>query len=204
MSEGVLPESTGLDKIEAAMGLVLEGMQEAFGIDPNDPNFVDTPARVRRSYQEIFSGLANTEQQVKKILSSAFPCQSSEMVVVKDIRVFSMCPHHLLPVDYTIHVGYIPSVGGKVLGISKLPRLVEVLAKRPVLQETLVFDITSHLSSVAGVAGAACLAFGKHYCMAMRGAKQADAVTRTSSMTGLFLDDPMVKEEFLMLVKNSH
>jgi GTP cyclohydrolase I len=176
-------------------------MQQAFGIDVSNENFTETPSRVRRAYSEIFAGAARTEEKVSKILASGFPCQSSEMVIVRDVRVFSMCPHHLLPVDYNIHVAYIPSVGGRVLGISKLPRLVELLAKRPVLQEELVFDVTNKLMTVAGVEGAACLAYGTHYCMAMRGAKQENAVTITSSMTGLFMDDPAVRSEFLSLVK---
>jgi GTP cyclohydrolase I len=191
----------GRTLIKAGFETMLEGMELAYGLDLSDPNLVDTPARVTRAYDEIFGGLRDTEEKVAKILSTAFPCGSSEMVLQKDIRVFSMCPHHFLPVEYTATVAYIPGEGGHVLGLSKLARLTEVLARRPVLQEQLVADVTRHLMSVEGCTGAACFAKGRHFCMCMRGAKQADAVTITSSLRGAFLDDDVVRQEFLLLAR---
>jgi GTP cyclohydrolase I len=182
--------------IKQGMSLMLEGLE----LDPTDENFRDTPNRVKRAYQEIFSGLDNTDEQIKKILSTKFPSKFSQMIIVKDIHVFSMCPHHFLPVDYTVSVAYLPSEDGTVLGISKLPRLIEVLAKRPVLQEQFTEDITTHLMSLDGVRGAGCIVRGMHYCMLMRGIKQTEAATITSSLKGVFLDDIKTRNEFNFLV----
>lgn len=110
-----------------------------------------------------------------------------------------MCPHHLLPVEYNISVGYIPH--GKVLGISKLSRLVEVLAKRPVLQETLTHDIVDYLNMSLGVAGAICEVEGVHFCMKMRGVKQQNSKMITSAISGVFKDkNNGARAEFLQLI----
>lgn len=184
----------GIDKVTEGFRTVLEGLQEVYNLDLSDPNFLGTPERCGRAYAEIFSGMKNTEEQVKSILNSQFPSNSDEIVMSKNIRVFSMCPHHLLPVDYRIDVAYLP--GNSVIGISKLTRLVEILAKRPVLQETLTNDIADTLSKIEGCQGSACVAHGKHYCMIMRGVKQPDAPTITSSVRGKFRDDAGIKQEF--------
>jgi len=152
-----------------------------------DVNFKDTPKRVARAYAEIFSGIKNTDEQVRDILCSAFPSEYNGMVIAKGVRVFSMCPHHLLPVDYDISVAYIPSPDGQVLGISKLSRLAEILAGRPVLQEQLGEDITKALMSLKGCKGAGCIIEGKHYCMMMRGVSEPNSKTGTSSLKGVFL-----------------
>lgn len=191
------------DKIEdAAMHLML-ALSEEIGLDLSDVNFKDTPARMSRMYREIFSGIPNTQQQVDEILDSAFPCDNDQLILMKDIDVYSMCPHHFLPVHYNIHVAYIP--GKDVVGLSKLVRLVELLAKRPVLQEQLVEDISSSLMKIDGVHGAACIAEGIHLCMAMRGVKK-HAKTVTSSLKGVFLDGGTSKQtnarqELMSLIK---
>jgi len=187
------------DLIAEGTTMILKGLQERLGLDFDDVNFKDTPSRVSRMYNEICSGLKETDEQVEEILKSAFPCTNDHLIVIKDIEVFSLCPHHLLPVHYKIHVGYLPN--GEVLGISKLPRLIEVLAKRPVLQEQLVEDVVSNLMKLDGCLGAGCVAEGKHYCMIMRGAKQSQSTTITSSMKGNFLENGgELKQEFLKLV----
>ncbi len=188
MDEALIRE--GVEKILAGLGIKFR----------QDDNFKDTPTRVARAYKEIFSGLKDTDKQIEGILSVAFPAEYSQMIVANDIVTYGMCPHHLLPVRYEFSVGYIPSEKGKVLGLSKLPRLVEILAHRPVLQEKLTDDVTHALMQVPGCIGAACIASGEHHCMSMRGVKQR-AVTTTSSLRGVFLSNPSVKDEFFRLVR---
>jgi GTP cyclohydrolase I len=194
---------TGINSVEKGIHYILKGLKDELGLDLSDENLKDTPKRVARLYAEIFSGVKNTKQQIDAILNSAFPCEFDEMIIAKDIEVFSMCPHHLLPVHYVISVAYIPSVKtGKVIGISKLSRLVEILAKRPILQEQLVIDITNALLQLKGCQGAACVADGVHYCMVMRGAKQTQSHTITSSMKGsFFTPKSAARQEFLQLIK---
>jgi len=189
------------DKVRQGAALLLEGI----GVDAEvDPNFKDTPDRVARSYMEIFQGLQDTDSQVEKILSATFPCGYSQMVVANGIEAFSMCPHHLLPVRYRICAAYIPSEDGEVLGVSKLCRLVALLARRPVLQEELVESVTASLMRLKGCMGAACIARGEHYCMIMRGVNQTQASIIASSLKGAFLDDPTVRAEFMQIFKGDN
>src|SRR5277367_2247714 len=188
-------------KVLVAVQKLLQALSEEYGLNLKDPNFLDTPKRVAKSYSEIFSGLKNTSSQVEAILKSAFPCKYGGMVISRAIQVFSMCPHHLLPVDLTIDLAYIPSKDGLVLGISKLARLAEILAKRPVLQEQLTEDITTALMQVRGVEGAACLVEGMHYCTVMRGVNKPSSRTITSSVKGHFNDDEATRAEFFSLVR---
>lgn len=190
---------TGLKDFEMAAYYMIRGL-ENMGMDIDVANFGGTPKRVGRAYYEIFSGCENTEKQVNEILHTAFPCEGDPgMIITAPITAFSMCPHHLLPVEYTISVGYIPGEGKGVLGLSKLARLVEVLAKRPVLQEQLGKDIVESLATL-GVDGAGCRIVGKHMCMRMRGVKKPEASTITSYMTGSFKEDSRTRSEFFDLV----
>lgn len=187
---------TGSQWFEKAAKNILIGLDE-LGFQIDYENFHDTPKRFARAYCEIFSGCKNTEQQVQEILSTMFPSQGSEnMVVAKDIICFSACPHHLLPVEYHVCVGYIPSKDGNVLGISKLARLVTVLAKRPALQESFTQQICDALDSV-GSAGSIALVEGQHMCMRMRGARATSTTITTTSVSGYFKDDQNTKQEFL-------
>jgi len=187
------------DDIKNGVALILKGLEQELGLDLTDENFTDTPARVARMYREILSGVKDTQQQIQHILNSTFPCHNDHLILVKDIEVFSLCPHHLLPVHYKMHIGYLPQ--NKVIGISKLARLAEILARRPILQEQLVDDISTYLMDIEGVLGAGCVAEAVHYCMAMRGVKQPRAKTMTSSLKGVFLDPGgEVKQEFLKLI----
>ncbi|NIU01117.1 MAG: GTP cyclohydrolase I FolE [Nitrosopumilaceae archaeon] len=187
--------------IEKGVELILESLKHELGLDLSDENFNQTPQRIVRTFKEIFSGISNTEQQVKAILETSFPCGYSEMVVMRDIEVFSMCPHHLLPVHYFISVAYIPSPDGRVLGVSKLVRLVEVLARRPVMQEKLVSDIADALMSIPMCVGSGCIATGNHYCMKMRGVRQNSADVVTSVLRGSIFDDPKARAEFMLLCR---
>ncbi len=187
------------DYIKAGMELILKGLQDKYGIEL-DENFTDTPKRVSKMYNELFSGTINTKEQIQAILESSFPSNYDQMIIVKDVEVFSMCPHHFLPVHYFISLAYIPSESGHVLGLSKLARLAEVLARRPVLQEQLTDDIVKYLMTLEGSRGAACLVKGVHYCMVMRGVEQ-QATTITSGLKGVFLEKPAARQEFLELIK---
>ena len=190
----------GLAHFRKAAHEIFNGLRQ-MGLDITDVNFKQTPERVARAYYEIFEGVMDTEKQVKDILATSFPSEGMDnMITAEGITAFSMCPHHLLPVEYKVCVGYIPDDNGNVLGISKLSRLVKVLAKRPVLQETLCEDIAKHLMSI-GAKGAACAISGRHMCMRMRGVKDPSASVYTQAMLGCFRDNQACREEFLLLTK---
>jgi len=190
-------ERDGTQMIEDGVAFILQGLASLYGLNSQDENFKDTPARVARAYAEIFGGLRDTDMQVEKILSATFPGECKEMIIARGIRVYSMCPHHLLPVEYTVNLAYIPA--GRVLGVSKLARLSSILAKRPVLQETLTEDIANKLFLGIQSGGSAVFVEGTHYCMKMRGAYQQESKIITSALRGVFLQ-PEVRAEFLSLV----
>ena len=174
---------------------ILDALCRHFGLDRKDPNFKDTPQRVGRAYEEIFSGLRNSSIEVTSILARTFPGTSQEMLVCGPVHVWSMCPHHFLPVEMNVWVAYIPKK--KLLGLSKLARLAQVLAARPLMQEQVTADIVDALykSKDLRPAGAACHVAGRHLCMAMRGVKQ-DARFRSTALRGIFTR-PSAKAEFL-------
>ena len=189
----------GMREFEMAAQWMIKGL-EAMGMDIDIGNFGGTPKRVGRAYYEIFAGCNNTEEQVQEILKTAFPCEGDVgMVVEGPITTFSMCPHHLLPVEYEIFVGYIPEESQGVLGLSKLARLAEVYSKRPVLQEQLGKDIVSALESL-NVDGAGCFIRGKHMCMRMRGIKKPESSTTTCALTGSFKTDKGTRTEFYDII----
>lgn len=189
----------GMKEFEIAAEWMIKGL-EAMGMDVDIANFGGTPKRVGRAYYEIFAGCENTDKQVEDILKTAFPCEGDVgMIVEGPITTFSMCPHHLLPVEYQIYVGYIPRENQGVLGLSKLARLAEVYSKRPVLQEQLGKDIVAALGSL-NVDGAACFIRGKHMCMRMRGIKKPEASTTTCALFGSFKDDQSTREEFYNVI----
>lgn len=189
-----------MKKIEEGVRLILEALQQEFGLDLMNENFKDTPARVARAYTEIFSGLKDTQVQIDKVLSSKFPSEGyDQMVISSGNKVFSMCPHHLLPVEYDIDLAYIPSKKGFVLGISKLSRIAQILARRPVLQEQLTKEIGESLGRVEPE-GTMVRVKGIHYCMRMRGVRQL-ASTITSYNSGSFKDNVATREEFLSLIQ---
>jgi GTP cyclohydrolase I len=172
--------------------LILDGLR----LDLKDANFKGTPERILRSYYEIFQGL-NSEEEIKKLFLTSFPSNYKGMVIVDNIKCFSVCPHHLLTVEYKVHVGYISE--NKMIGISKLPRLVQLLARRPVLQETFTEDISKILMDNLKAEGVMVMVYGMHNCMRIRGIEKPDAVTITSSIKGIF-EEHVVREEFMSLV----
>lgn len=192
---------TGLDSFELAANYILLGLKQ-LGFELDSDNFKDTPKRFARAYYEIFEGCVDTQKQINDILATSFPANGcDDMVVEKDIVCFSMCPHHLLPVEYHVCVGYIPSETGKVLGISKLARLVNVLAKRPMLQEAFSHEIVDQLHKI-GVQGAIAVVEGQHMCMRMRGAKAVTTAVSTTALSGVFKNDHAAKQEFFEHIKD--
>jgi GTP cyclohydrolase I len=191
----------GVKDIEKGMHLILRGLKKEFGLKINDQHFLDTPKRVSRAFAEIFEGVRDTEEQVNSILSTAFEDDTDEMIIVNGIHVFSMCPHHFLPVELYMSIAYIPN--GKILGISKLARLAEILARRPVVQEQLTYEITECLKKI-NPRGAAAYVEGQHFCMRMRGIRKSESVTVTTSVIGAFKEDQATRSEFLSLIQKGN
>jgi GTP cyclohydrolase IA len=186
----------GISLVEKGAIYLLKGLQQEYGLDLSAVDFTDTPKRVARAYGEIFEGI-DAGEEIKSILSTTFPTTYDGMVVLRDIRAFSMCPHHLLPVIYKISVGYIPTAGG--LGLSKIPRLAVLMAKSLKLQETFTKDLADTLNDTIKALGVMVYVEGDHMCMHMRGVKTT-STTITSAARGVFLkSEPgkSPKEEFL-------
>ena len=153
----------------------------AIGEDPDRDGLKDTPSRVAKSYTEIFSGL---HESPSDLLATTFDLDHEEMVLVKDIAFYSTCEHHLVPFHGTAHIGYIPSHEGKVTGLSKLARLVEVYARRPQVQERLTTQIVDALMTNLSPRGAIVVIECEHLCMSMRGVRKPGAKTVTSAVRG--------------------
>ena len=153
----------------------------AIGEDPDREGLQDTPKRVAKSYAEIFAGL---HQSPVDLLSTTFSIEHEEMVLVKDIPFFSTCEHHLVPFHGSAHIGYIPSKDGKVTGLSKLARLVDVYARRPQVQERLTTQIVDALMDNLDPRGAIVVIECEHLCMSMRGVRKPGAKTVTSAVRG--------------------
>ena len=168
----------------------------AIGEDPDREGLTDTPDRVARMYAELFSGLHKDPRQ---LLQKSFTQKYDEMVLVKDIGFESMCEHHLLPFIGRCHVAYIPN--GKVLGLSKVARIVDVFARRLQIQENLTTQIAQSLMDALAPSGVAVVVEAKHLCMMMRGVEKQNSVMKTSCLLGTFKDDARTRSEFLSLLK---
>ncbi|SDN50180.1 GTP cyclohydrolase I [Geodermatophilus sp. DSM 45219] len=169
----------------------------AVGEDPDRPGLQDTPGRVARAYAEIFAGLW---QDPAEVLSTTFDEDHDEMVLVKDIPMYSTCEHHLVPFHGVAHVGYIPGEDGRVTGLSKLARLVEVYARRPQVQERMTSQIADALADVLKPRGVLVVIEAEHLCMAMRGIRKPGASTVTSAVRGVFRDSAATRSEAMSLV----
>lgn len=181
-------------KIEAAVLQILE----AIGEDPSREGLLETPARVARMYEEVFSGLG---QDASIHLSKTFEHVCDNIVVEKDIRFHSMCEHHLLPFYGVVHIAYIPD--GKVAGLSKLPRTVEVYSKKPQLQERLNLEIAEAIMNYLKPKGVLVRIDAEHMCMNMRGVKASGTVTSTMIAKGVFETDRDLKDDALKLMGRS-
>jgi GTP cyclohydrolase I len=179
-------------RIEAAVREILI----AIGEDPDREGLVETPARVARMYEEIFSGLEDDPSRHLKLFNEQ---GNEEMVIVRDIPLYSMCEHHLIPFMGKAHIAYIPS-DGKVIGLSKLARITESFAKRPQLQERLTAQIADFLFDNLNPKGVAVVIEAEHLCMTMRGARASGAETRTSALRGIMSSDPRTRAEAISLL----
>ncbi|NLU75462.1 GTP cyclohydrolase I FolE [Streptomyces sp. HNM0575] len=168
----------------------------AVGEDPDREGLLETPSRVMRAYKEMFAGL---HQRPEDVLTTTFDLGHDEMVLVKDIEVFSTCEHHLVPFHGVAHVGYIPSADGKITGLSKLARLVDVYARRPQVQERLTTQIAEALMRILEPRGVIVVVECEHMCMSMRGIRKPGAKTLTSAVRGQ-LRDAATRSEAMSLI----
>ncbi|MFI7318291.1 GTP cyclohydrolase I FolE [Streptomyces venezuelae] len=168
----------------------------AVGEDPDREGLRETPGRVARAYREIFAGLW---QKPEDVLTTTFDLGHDEMVLVKDIEVTSCCEHHLVPFRGVAHVGYIPSTSGKITGLSKLARLVDVYARRPQVQERMTTQIADSLMEILEPRGVIVVVECEHMCMSMRGIRKPGAKTITSAVRGQ-LRDPATRNEAMSLI----
>jgi GTP cyclohydrolase IA len=168
----------------------------AAGEDPEREGLVDTPRRVARAYAEMFAGM---RMRPEDVLTTTFDIGHDEMVLVKDIEVWSMCEHHLVPFTGVAHIGYIPSEDGRITGLSKLARLVEVYARRPQVQERLTTQVADAMSDLLKPRGSIVVFECEHLCMTMRGVRKPGAKTVTSAVHGQ-LRDPATRAEAMSLI----
>jgi GTP cyclohydrolase I len=169
----------------------------AIGEDPDREGLRDTPRRVARAYEELTAGL---RQAPEDVLTTVFDLGHDEMVLVRDIELWSMCEHHLVPFTGVAHVGYIPATTGKITGLSKLARLVDVYAKRPQVQERLTTQVADALMELLEARGVIVVIEAEHLCMTMRGVKKAGARTITSAVRGSFRSNATTRAEAMALI----
>lgn len=169
----------------------------AVGEDPDREGLLETPKRVANMYEEIFAGLTEDPKQHIKLFNEQ---SNDEMVIVKDIPFYSMCEHHLLPFFGKAHIGYIPS-DNKIIGLSKLARIVDNFAKKPQVQERLTSDIADFLNDNLQPKGVAVIMEAEHMCMTMRGARAAGSKTQTSALRGIIRTDAKTRAEVLSHLK---
>ena len=185
------PANVDIPRIEKAVREILISIGE----DPDREGLLKTPNRVARAWSEMIAGLQDDPQ---RHLATVFTERYDEVVLLRDIEFHSLCEHHLLPFSGKAHVAYLPN--GKVVGLSKLARLVEGFARRPQVQERLTTQIADALMEALEPAGAACVIEASHSCMTMRGAKKHGASMVTSALRGCFKDDARSRSELLSLI----
>ena len=188
-----MEHAVDLARIEKAVREILI----AVGEDPDRDGLQRTPTRVARAYAELFAGL---RVEPGKVLTTTFEANHEELVLVRDIEVMSMCEHHLLPFTGTAHIGYIPGTDGRITGLSKLARLVEVYARRPQVQERLTSQIADLLMDRLEPRGVIVVLECAHLCMEMRGIRKVGARTVTSAVRGAFQRDGKVRAEAMALI----
>jgi len=194
------PAPGAAEKIYSGFALILDGLQQ-MGYPVGDENFNETGPRAAKALMELVRPVSEIDQAVTDLVEHSFTAAYDEMVISKHNISFGICPHHLLPVIYRISVAYLPSE--KVLGISKLSRLVSLLSRRPALQEQLTQDLAEVLYTRLDSRGSAVYAEGLHLCMAARGIQAHEARVVTSAVRGMFRDQSETRQEFLKLVTAS-
>jgi GTP cyclohydrolase I len=188
----ILTEPVDLDRIARAVREILI----AVGENPDREGLLETPQRVARMYEEIFGGL---RKDAAAVLRKTFTEKYDEMVLVRDIRFESMCEHHLLPFFGKAHIAYVPR--GKIVGLSKLARVVEILAKRPQVQERMTEHVADLVMQELDAKGVGVVLEATHTCMAIRGIRKSNSVCTTSAMRGIFKENLATRSEFMSLVK---
>ena len=176
---------------------LVRGILEQIGEDPHREGLVRTPGRVERSLAELTAGYAQTVEEV--VGDGVFHEDCSEMVLVKDVEFYSLCEHHLLPFYGRVHVAYIPD--GRIIGLSKIPRIVDVFARRLQVQERMTQQIAQAIQDVLAPKGVGVVANAYHLCMMMRGVQKQNSGAMTSCLLGSFQSDPKTRNEFLGLVR---
>jgi len=172
---------------------------EYIGEDPSREGLLDTPRRVTKAWEFMCSGYTQDPMDILK--KALFTSTNNEMVIVKDIELYSTCEHHMLPIIGKAHVAYIPN--GKVIGLSKIPRVVDVFSRRLQIQEQLTEQIADAINEAVNPKGVAVVIDARHMCMEMRGVEKICSTTVTSALRGLFKKDKKTKDEFLSIVSNS-
>jgi GTP cyclohydrolase IA len=193
--DGTRPRGVDRARAEAAVRELLI----AVGEDPDREGLRETPARVARSYEEIFAGLYVDPDSV---LEKTFDEHHQELILVKDIPMFSQCEHHLVPFHGVAHVGYIPSETGRVTGLSKLARVVDLYARRPQVQERLTGQVADAINRKLTPRGVIVVVEAEHLCMGMRGIRKPGARTTTSAVRGIFQHSPSSRAEALALMRD--
>jgi len=177
---------------------IIENLLRSIGEDPEREGLQRTPERVAKSFEELTSGV---EQSLEDVVGQGvFNEDCSEMVIVKDIEFYSLCEHHMLPFYGRVHVAYIPD--GRIIGLSKIPRIVDMFARRLQVQERMTSQIAEAIQEVLQPKGVGVVADAAHLCMMMRGVQKQNSSTMTSCLLGSFRSDPRTRSEFLDLVRN--
>jgi GTP cyclohydrolase I len=189
-----LPPEIDQARIEKAVREILL----AIGEDPERDGLTDTPARVARAYAEQFAGL---RQHPEDVLTKVFDAGHDEIVLVRDIELYSTCEHHLVPFFGVAHIGYIPNEKGQITGLSKLARLVDLYARRPQVQERMTSQIANALETILEPRGVIVVIEAEHLCMSMRGVRKPGARTVTSAVRGVFRDSARTRAEAMSLVQ---
>ncbi len=183
------------ERIETAVRMILEGIGE----DPDREGLRNTPARVASMYEEIFRGIG---EDPTSVLQAQFAEEHEEMIIVKDIPLYSVCEHHMMPFIGRAHVAYVPGKSGQITGISKLARVVDILSKRLQVQERLTTEIADTLMAGLDALGVLVVIEAEHLCMSMRGVKKPGAITVTSAVRGIFYTSPASRAEAMALIRN--
>jgi len=184
------------DKIQQGVRLILEGVGE----DPSREGLLDTPRRVADMYEEIFAGIG---QDASEHFHVTFNEGHQEMVLIRDIPLYSVCEHHLLPFLGRAHVAYIPGKHGRICGLSKIARVVDVFAKRPQVQERMTSQIADTLVENLDPTGVIVVIEAEHLCMSMRGVRKPGAITTTSAVRGIFERNAATRAEAMSLIKGA-
>lgn len=195
---GKAPAGTGNKVDQPRIAAAVREILIAVGEDPDREGLLETPARVARAYEEVFAGI---HRDPADVLGVTFDISHEEMVLVRDIDLYSMCEHHLVPFHGVAHIGYIPSKNGKVTGLSKLARLVEIYARRPQVQERLTTQIADALVEHLEPQGAIVVVEAEHLCMTMRGVRKPGASTITSAVRGQLRETASRAEAMSLIIR---